>query len=212
MTKTKRRAIVNYWLLKRWAGLSPEMLKRLARIYRFHFVAVLAAVLGFAGTAFSAEVRTEQSPSPLLKTLDSKAAAAVRSQVKKEKQKAQEKAARKVVLPDPDPEDVKAKGEMKTIEGSIVARNNFGMAVEFKADAAEGSSSEIWVRFHSKMKLKGFKEFKQLGEGDIVRVNYKLTKDTNRIVPETVTFVSRKPKEMPQEEPVAEEANPQVTS
>ena len=100
-------------------------------------------------------------------------------------------------LPTLSEEDEKAVGTMLDAKGTISARNKYGMAVEYGVDAKTGSSSEIWVNFHKKLKLSGMKDLSELGEGDRVRIQYKVTKETKRILLTEITLVSKKPKEKP---------------
>lgn len=194
MTQRERKLIVNYWLWKRWMEMRPETMKRfLMQMYRRRLLSFLICVgiLGYTVSVFAAEVKTEQ-PTGLFKMLSSKDAGS-REKVKSEKAKP------KFTLPDPDPDDLKAEGESKSAQGAIVAKNKYGMAVEYDFNAEKGASSEIWVKFHSKMKLTGFKELKQLEEGDVVLVQYKITKETKRIFLQSITFISKKAPEIPQE-------------
>ena len=82
-------------------------------------------------------------------------------------------------------------------KGTISARNKYGMAVETNADTRKGTSEDIWVTFHKQLKLIGFKDLSELGEGDKVSVRYKLTNDTKKILLMEIALLKKKPAEKP---------------
>lgn len=157
----------------------------------------LVMLIAFSGICLAAETKSAEVPGGALGTLGAKKVkSAVLDSAKKEAKKPAFK------LPDPDPEDVKTQGETVQVQGEVVARNNLGMAVEYDFDPVEGAVKEIWLVFHSKVKVSGVKSLLDLREGDIVKVSYKVTKDKKKIFLESVSFLRKKPKEEP---PPAEE-------
>ena len=101
---------------------------------------------------------------------------------------------------DPDPDDDKAPGEIKSMEGTISARNNYGMAVEYQSDAATGASKEMWMNFTSKLKLNGVKSLAEFQAGDMVRIIYKAVQDKDtkafkKNILKGITLLNKKPKE-----------------
>ena len=175
MTQRTRRAIISFWLWRHGYRL----------VAAFFFLAV-----SFSAPSFAAEAKTEQ-PSSLIKLLDSKVAALTKA---KEKEKAK-KAKKKVVLPEPNAEDVKAEAEVMEVEGTITARNNSGMAVEYAFDPVTAASKEIWLNFHSKVKVTGIRSLFDLRENDMVRASYKVTKKSKHLLLDKVTFLGKKPVE-----------------
>ncbi len=107
------------------------------------------------------------------------------------------KAAKRVALPVPSDEEMKAEGFQKEIEGFVAARNNFGFALEYDVDPAAGSSKEIWFNLHTKVKYQGYKDAAAIKVDDVVRVNYKVTKKTKKIFLENIKYVGKKPAELP---------------
>ncbi len=101
----------------------------------------------------------------------------------------------KVTLPDVSKEDEKAEGEVKEETGLIVARNHHGLAVEYAFDKKNSAAQEIWVNFNKKMKLSGVKDLSQLGEGDTVRIQYKVTKAEKKIILKAIELIRKKSKE-----------------
>lgn len=97
-------------------------------------------------------------------------------------------------LPDPDPDDEKAEGVMKSVEGAITGKSNSGFAVEYEKDETKGVSNEIWVTFNSKLRLNGVKSVKELERGDTVRIIYKETKAGRHLL-KGITLLEKKPKE-----------------
>ncbi len=208
MTQRTRQAIMDYWISKHafyW------------RRYSRFFLLILPSFIIFSPTVFAEETRLEAKPASLL-SLVSKESKPVKPTagvpVKKNTLKkivAEETTSRtmskksKFELPAPDPEDLKAEGIVKFQRGIISARNKSGMAVEYDMNETEGSSKEIWVNFHKKLKLAGMKDLSSLGEGDTVEVEYKITKQTKKILLQGISLISKKPKEEPQPS-VAEES------
>ena len=94
-------------------------------------------------------------------------------------------------------EDMKAEGTMVEMQGTVSAKNNYGMAVEKNVNESLGTAEEVWVVFHGKMKLSGIKSVGELEAGDKVKVKYKVTKAEKKILLSEITFVSKKPKEKP---------------
>ena len=159
---------------------------------RCHGVWFVFALLFFVvmdGGVFAAE--TKINDAGLMANLSKEGVSTPKTQPE-EKKKA------KFVLPDPNPDDIKAKGEPNEAVGTISARNKYGMAVEYAVDAKKGTSEEIWVNFHKKLKLSGMKDLSELGEGDKVKIQYKVTKGTTRILLNEIKLISKKPKEKPQ--------------
>ena len=184
MTRRTRQAIIRYWLSKQTLHWRRPL--------RF-FVLFLSCSLFFSGVSFAAESKTNE-PVGLLKMLDSKTSTLLRDKSAKEAAKK-----KKFELPALSQEDEKAEGVVKHQKGTVSARNKYGMAVEYEIDEVNGSSKEIWVNFHKKMKLTGVKDISAIGEGDTVDVEYKLTKEKKKIVLQGIAFISKKPKEVPQE-------------
>lgn len=92
-------------------------------------------------------------------------------------------------------EDQEAEGDLITSDGFIVAKNNYGIAVETKFDKKDGSSQEIWLKYNNKLKISGFKNVSELGEGDKVGIKYKLTKKDKKIILSEIKLIRKKPLE-----------------
>ena len=181
MTQRTRQAIIHYWLSKHASYWRRPM--------RFLVLFLFSSTL-LSEPSFAVEAKTKQ-PSGLIKLLDSKVVALTKA---KEKEKA-EKAKKKVVLPEPNAEDMKDEAEAKEVEGTVVARNNSGMAIEYEFDPVTASSKEIWLNFHSKVKVTGIRSLFDLRENDRVRASYKVTKKSKHLLLDKVAFLGKKPVE-----------------
>lgn len=107
------------------------------------------------------------------------------------------KVAKRTALPVLSDEEMKAEGFQKEVKGVVVARNNFGLAIEYDINPAEGSSKEIWLNLHTKVKYQGYKDPSSIKVDDIVNAAYKVTKKTKKIILENLKYVGKKPAELP---------------
>lgn len=96
-------------------------------------------------------------------------------------------------LPLPDSAVDKAAGMLKSLDGTVGGKSNYGMAVVFEESELQGSQ-ELWVNFNNKMKLKGFKKLSELEYEDKVRVIFKETKEGKRLMRE-IQLLQKKQKE-----------------
>lgn len=173
---------VSFFGIKKIVGIfNLEMLHRLS--WRSHGV-VLAFVFLFS-CVFSSPLRAE-----VRTALDSAKAVSnnLVSETSPEKPK-------KIAfeLPVPEPDLNKAMGLLKSLDGYVGGKSNYGMAVVYEESEFEGSK-ELWVNFNNKMKFKGFKKLSELEFEDEVRVIFKESKEGKRLLRE-IQLLKKKQRE-----------------
>lgn len=166
MTRRARRAIVNYWLSKRWQGVSPAVMLKLWR--RHPRVLLLWLIVSFCTP--SLVVAAEK---PAQDTLAKKAVKLLTSREGSASKKPLVSPAKKTAAADTavDPKFKDAKKVTKFIVGTVAYIGKNRMSVEFGSD--ETGSEEILLTLDPKMKLSGVKKFTDLKYGDKVEVKYR---------------------------------------
>ncbi len=201
MTRRTRLAIIDYWLSKQ-------------ALYWRRYARLLLLILSFAviplQICFAADTKSEQKPVSLVSLVskESKPAvatvkagfpvkAAKKEAVKKEMPGTTKK--NKPELPDADPLDDKAEGVVKFLQGTVSARNNFGLAVVYGVDEKQ-TELELWSNYNKATKLVGYSNYSAIEEGDKVEIKYKqlsAKEANNKKILKEVSLLQKKPKEAP---------------
>jgi hypothetical protein len=82
-------------------------------------------------------------------------------------------------------------GERKTLRGHIGSVNKEGIAFITRKDPAAKSEHEMWLPFNKKVRLSGYKEHKDIEQGDEAVITYEEDKERTKRVLREVNFVSK---------------------
>ncbi len=98
-------------------------------------------------------------------------------------------------IPEADPLELKAEGQTLTVQGEVSGRSNYGLAVNYEADALKGEYKEMWLNLLTGTKVAGVKDLSELEEGDRVSVTFKQVAGSNKKLLQKVALLQRKPPE-----------------
>ena len=159
--------------------------------------------------SFAADTKSEQGTVSLVSLVSKESkpvAAAVKEsvpaktvKVKKETSKKEAPGAKKnkPELPETDPLDDKAEGVVKFLQGTVSAKNNFGVAVVYGVDEKQ-TELELWSNYNKSTKLSGYANYTAVEEGDQVELKYRQLKANNKKILKELRLVQKGLKEAPE--------------
>jgi hypothetical protein len=83
----------------------------------------------------------------------------------------------------------------KTVSGEISARGPNGIALVYEKDDVKRSSKEMWFPYEGEVKLIGYKEKMDIGEGDSVTVTYDEAENSSKRTLTGIRLLKKKPPE-----------------
>jgi len=154
-----------------------------------------------AASAAKADTKIETSPAPEKKDPPPALGILVSKENLEAKVAKPEAARETAVSQEPVAEQV-----TKTMYGEVSGHGFNGLAVTYNQDAKRGIGYEAWFNYEDDTKFSGYKEKKEIEDGDTVEVTYEQPEQDGKKILKQVRLLKKRPPEVEvDEEPSAED-------